>query len=276
MRPRHLGRRPEDCWSASSISCASLNQWWAHNEMPDWYEQGFPHCRTPWSISDLSPARASSLSPRGIPILQCLQNIVGSHEITTVAGNPIQLQQAFIAQPGIKIHFPFPSATTILASTSSSIRPRLGLRFAWRISPTKPRSISRSWMGRDARDTPTAWSVAPEKSPAKRAQSRVICVISKEKEILIDLIDRIIPIKLVKFLKFLTNILTFLIFCFLLYSMINPAISSWKYGDISLELGVPIWFLWLISVIGVSGIILISLHLFVYQIFTSHHASSLS
>jgi|TARA_B000000532_G_scaffold174933_1_gene141776 hypothetical protein len=41
--------------------------------------------------------------------------------------------------------------------------------------------------------------------------------------------------------------------------MINPAISSWKYGDISLELGVPIWFLWLISVIGVSGIILISL-----------------
>ena len=84
-------------------------------------------------------------------------------------------------------------------------------------------------------------------------------VISKEKEILIDLIDRIIPIKLVKSLKFLTNILTFLIFCFLLYSMINPAISSWKYGDISLELGVPIWFLWLISVIGVSGIILISL-----------------
>ena len=77
-------------------------------------------------------------------------------------------------------------------------------------------------------------------------------VISKEK-------DRIIPIKLVKFLKSLTNILTFLIFCFLLYSMINPAISSWKYGDISLELGVPIWFLWLISVIGVSGIILISL-----------------
>tara|TARA_B100001778_G_scaffold123899_1_gene101810 strand:- start:291 stop:467 length:177 start_codon:yes stop_codon:yes gene_type:complete len=41
--------------------------------------------------------------------------------------------------------------------------------------------------------------------------------------------------------------------------MINPTISSWKYGDISLELGVPIWFLWLISVIGVSGIILISL-----------------
>ena len=41
--------------------------------------------------------------------------------------------------------------------------------------------------------------------------------------------------------------------------MINPTISAWKYGDISLELGVPIWFLWLISVIGVSGIILISL-----------------
>ena len=41
--------------------------------------------------------------------------------------------------------------------------------------------------------------------------------------------------------------------------MINPAISAWKYGDISLELGVPVWFLWLISFIGVSGIVLISI-----------------
>ena len=53
------------------------------------------------------PSTRVITSPRGTPILQCLQNIVGSHEITTVAGNPIQLQQAF-TRPALKIPTPQP------------------------------------------------------------------------------------------------------------------------------------------------------------------------
>jgi len=80
-------------------------------------------------------------------------------------------------------------------------------------------------------------------------------VIVMKREILIDLIDGIVPQFALRALKTLPSILTLAVFSFIGWAMLEPAINAWRWGDRSLELGLPLWLLWLPAFVGLAGIL---------------------
>ena len=44
--------------------------------------------------------------------------------------------------------------------------------------------------------------------------------------------------------------------CLLAYAMIQPAMQAYAYGDTKLELGLPIYVLWIAALTGMAGTIL--------------------
>lgn len=45
------------------------------------------------------------------------------------------------------------------------------------------------------------------------------------------------------------------VFLFFGWSMVQPAIDAWQWGERSLELGLPKWPLWVVAFIGLVGIL---------------------
>jgi TRAP-type C4-dicarboxylate transport system permease small subunit len=84
-------------------------------------------------------------------------------------------------------------------------------------------------------------------------------VIASRNEILIDLLDNIIPPSALLAIRKIASIGTFSVFLFIGWSMILPATDAWRYGERSLELGIPIWVLWSIAFIGLLGTVIISI-----------------
>ncbi len=79
-------------------------------------------------------------------------------------------------------------------------------------------------------------------------------VIAERSEILIDLIDHIAAPRFVRLLKRAAAFLGIGLFAFIGWSMVAPATDAWRYGDRSLELGIPLWVLWVISFVGIAGV----------------------
>lgn len=79
-------------------------------------------------------------------------------------------------------------------------------------------------------------------------------VVARRGEILIDLIDDFLPAWALRLLSLVAALLGVSLFAFCGWSMIGPAMDSWRYGDRSLELGVPQWTLWLAAFLGMVGI----------------------
>lgn len=88
-------------------------------------------------------------------------------------------------------------------------------------------------------------------------------VIASHSEILIDLFDRIAPASIISLFRRTAALGTLLVVLFLGWSMVSPAIDAYRYGGNSLELGLPIWCLWVIAFIGLAGIVWCSLRAFV-------------
>ena len=84
-------------------------------------------------------------------------------------------------------------------------------------------------------------------------------VIASRGEILIDLLDEILPRPVLKILALVAAIGTLSVFVFLGWTMIDPALDAYRYGDRSLELGLPVWILWTLAFAGLAGILWISL-----------------
>ena len=80
-------------------------------------------------------------------------------------------------------------------------------------------------------------------------------VILRGSEILIDLIDGIASKTLLRTLRLISAVGTIAVFLFLGWSMMAPAMDAWRYGDRSLELGIPTWTLWVIAFVGLAGIL---------------------
>ena len=40
-----------------------------------------------------------------------------------------------------------------------------------------------------------------------------------------------------------------------IYAMITPALQSYGYGERKMELGLPIWLLWAVALVGIAGAI---------------------
>ncbi|MGH1459132.1 MAG: TRAP transporter small permease [Paracoccaceae bacterium] len=80
-------------------------------------------------------------------------------------------------------------------------------------------------------------------------------VIAARKEILIDLIDPLVPRRALQGLGLVSTLLSVGVFGFIGWSMWGPARDAYRYGDRSLELGLPVWVLWALAFAGLVGIL---------------------
>lgn len=81
-------------------------------------------------------------------------------------------------------------------------------------------------------------------------------VISERAEITIDIVDNLGSPALVRTLKLVASLVALCILVFIFWSMIGPMISAYRYGDRSLELNLPVWLTWVLSLLGLSGAVL--------------------
>ncbi len=78
----------------------------------------------------------------------------------------------------------------------------------------------------------------------------------QRRHIVIDLIDSIVHRYVVVALIRISDVLTILTVVLFAYAMIKPAMQSYAYGELKMELQVPIWYLWAIALVGIAGAIL--------------------
>lgn len=81
-------------------------------------------------------------------------------------------------------------------------------------------------------------------------------VISERAEITIDIVDNLVPPVVVRLLKIIASLIALGVLLFVFWSMIGPMISAQRYGDRSLELNLPVWLTWALSLVGLAGAIL--------------------
>lgn len=81
-------------------------------------------------------------------------------------------------------------------------------------------------------------------------------VILDRQEIVIDLIDGIVGDAITERLKRLWACVGVGVLGFILWSMIQPMVDAKRYGDVSLELGLPLWLVWLVALGGMAGAML--------------------
>lgn len=81
-------------------------------------------------------------------------------------------------------------------------------------------------------------------------------VIANKQEITIDIIDGMLPSSAVRVLKAAADCISMVVLVFIFWSMLRPAHESYQYGEMKLELGLPIWFIWVLAFFGLfSGIV---------------------
>lgn len=79
-------------------------------------------------------------------------------------------------------------------------------------------------------------------------------VVANRGEILIDLIDTLLPPAGLRVLSLISALTGLVLFAFFGWAMIQPALDAWNWGERSLELGIPKWPLWVVAFAGLLGI----------------------
>jgi TRAP-type C4-dicarboxylate transport system permease small subunit len=78
----------------------------------------------------------------------------------------------------------------------------------------------------------------------------------KRRNIAIDIIDAIVDARVVRALIVMADILSVLCLAVFAYAMIRPGLQAFDYGDRKLELGLPLYVLWIFALAGIAGTIL--------------------
>jgi TRAP-type C4-dicarboxylate transport system permease small subunit len=81
----------------------------------------------------------------------------------------------------------------------------------------------------------------------------------RRQNIAIDIIDSFLSARFVETLIRLADVMTIGCLLLIFWAMLNPAIQAFHYGDRKLELGLPIFVLWLLAFLGLAGTILAAL-----------------
>ncbi|MBX4949892.1 TRAP transporter small permease [Rhizobium binae] len=81
-------------------------------------------------------------------------------------------------------------------------------------------------------------------------------VILEGHQIVIDLIDGIVPERLVRVMKSVAAIAAVVVLCFMFWSMLKPARNAYDFGDIKLELNFPVWIIWTFALFGLFNSII--------------------
>ncbi|PVB62151.1 TRAP transporter small permease [Labrenzia sp. 011] len=79
-------------------------------------------------------------------------------------------------------------------------------------------------------------------------------VVARRGEIVIDLADAFLPQAVLRLLAVIAALTGVFLFAFFGWAMFAPAMDAWRWGERSLELGLPKWPLWLIAFTGLVGI----------------------
>ncbi len=79
-------------------------------------------------------------------------------------------------------------------------------------------------------------------------------VVAQGREILIDLIDAVMPASGLRVLATVSTVCGIALFAFFGWAMIAPALDAWRWGERSLELNIPKYPLWGITFVGMFGI----------------------
>ena len=79
------------------------------------------------------------------------------------------------------------------------------------------------------------------------------------KNIVIDLIDTMISPRLERALVRLADVVNLALLVLIAVAMVFPALQAYDYGDRKLELGLPIWLLWIFAIVGLVGTMICAL-----------------
>lgn len=78
----------------------------------------------------------------------------------------------------------------------------------------------------------------------------------QRRNIVIDLIDSLLPRAIIVALIRLSDLLTVAVIVMFAYAMITPAMQSYSYGEVKMDLQIPIWWEWAVALVGMVGAIL--------------------
>lgn len=73
--------------------------------------------------------------------------------------------------------------------------------------------------------------------------------------IVIDLVDHLVGSRLRRGLLGLGDVAGVLALLLMAWAMVEPAVQAWDYGDRKLELGLPVWVVWVFAGTGMAGAI---------------------
>jgi TRAP-type C4-dicarboxylate transport system permease small subunit len=78
----------------------------------------------------------------------------------------------------------------------------------------------------------------------------------QRRNIVIDLIDSLAHRTVVAALIRVSDFLAAATIALFAYAMITPALQSFNYGEVKMELQVPIWYYWAVAMVGMAGALL--------------------
>jgi TRAP-type transport system small permease protein len=87
----------------------------------------------------------------------------------------------------------------------------------------------------------------------------IATVFVNRRNIVIDLIDSVVGRRMTAALIAFSDALSVVLLSLLVWAMIAPAVQAFQYGDRKLELGLPVYILWIAALAGLLGTILCAL-----------------
>jgi TRAP-type C4-dicarboxylate transport system permease small subunit len=76
--------------------------------------------------------------------------------------------------------------------------------------------------------------------------------------IVIDLIDAVVSPGVRTVLVRIADVITIALVALLIWAMTTPAMQAFEYGDRKLELGLPLWILWVVAILSMCGTLVCS------------------
>ena len=93
----------------------------------------------------------------------------------------------------------------------------------------------------------------------------------QRRSIVIDLIDTFAHPAVITVLIRVADLLTIVTLALFAYAMMTPALQAFNYGDLKMELQMPIWYLWAVALIGIAGAILCAFGALIAPAAPHHH-----
>ena len=83
----------------------------------------------------------------------------------------------------------------------------------------------------------------------------------RRQNIVIDLVDHLAGPRRTRMLTFVADLVMLAVLATVAWAMVAPALQALDYGDRKLELGLPVWAVWVGAMVGMAGAVLAALAL---------------